>query len=153
MTFDPCPHQKTQIILSAGKYIRKLKGLPEENNITVLYEETCHLLDIPVAFLDSSIANKLPSPGEMKDVNRNFIVPRKDCPACGRSMVLSPICQSCKDAEGGKYKSGYKCEACGFMDEKSEKFFTRRLVDMGVEIPTGTKASWGIKTATDEGLK
>lgn len=153
MVFDPCPHRITQLVLKAGAIIRQLKGLPEENNITVLFNETAPLLGIAVVPMDSRKIDHLPSPSEMKNESGEFIVPRKDCSNCGGTMVLGPICPSCKDAEGGKYRSGYKCEACQFVDEKTHEFFTQRLSRMGVEIPEGMKQAMGIKTLTDDGLK
>lgn len=145
MVFDPCPHQITQIVLKAGAIIRQLKGLPEEKNITILYNETAPLLGIIVVPMDSKTVNHLPSPAEMKDEAGRFVVPRKDCPKCGGIMVLGPICSSCTDAEGGKYKTGYKCEVCQFVDDKNEEFFTQRLSRMGIEIPGGMKQAMGIK--------
>jgi hypothetical protein len=153
MPFDPCQHQSTQIILKAGTVIRQLKGLPEERNITVLYNETAPLLGIEPIMLSSRDVNHLPSPSEMKDEEGQLIVPRKDCPKCGGSMVLGPICPSCIDAEGGKYKSGYKCEGCQFVDDKTHEFFIQRLSRMGVEIPEGMKQAMGIRTLTDQGLE
>jgi hypothetical protein len=153
MVFDPCPHQITQIILKAGAVIRKLKGLPEEKNITILYNETVTILGMAISKVDSSTISHLPSPGEMRDEFGKFIVPRKGCYKCGGTMVLGPICQSCEDAEGGKYKSGYKCESCQFVDDKSEMFFTQRLTAMGVDVPEGIKQVLGIKTLVDDGLK
>jgi hypothetical protein len=153
MTFDPCPHKITQLVLKSGAIIRQLKGLPEEKNITTLYNETAPLLGISPTVVSSSDADHLPSPGEIRDDLGKFVVPRKDCPKCGGTTVLGPICQSCEDAEGGKYKSGYKCEACQLVDDKTEEFFTQRLTRMGVEVPEGMKQALGIRTLTDEGLK
>jgi len=153
MTFDPCPHQITQLVIKAGILRRKELGLPEENNITTLYDEMALLLGIVIAQMNSGMVDHLPSPAEMKDETGKFVVPRKDCPKCGGTAVLESICGSCKDAEGGKYKSGYKCEACQFVDDKTEEFFTQRLSRMGIEIPEGMKIALGIKTITDDGLK
>jgi len=158
MTFDPCPEQKTQIILRAGRIIRKLKGLPDERNITVLYNETALLLGIPPQKMNSQMADHLPAPHEMKDEQGRSFIPRKDCPKCGKKdfLVLASICPSCKDSEGGKYHSGWKCigKDCGFITDKSEMYFTQRLKAEGGEIPqSGSKESLGIKTITDDGLK
>jgi hypothetical protein len=157
MVFDPCPEQKTQIVVKAGILRRRELGLPEEKNITTLYNEMAPLLGIVVASKSSRTVNHLPSPAEMKDEKGEFIIPRKDCPKCGGSMTmpLGPICPSCKDSEGGIYRSGYKCEVktCEYVDDKNEEFFTQRLSRMGVEIPTGPKQAMGIKTITDDGLK
>jgi len=153
MVFDPCPHHITQIVLQAGAIIRALKGLPEEKNITKLYQETAPLFGLPPTQMNSMTANHYPTIEESeKELGAKWI-PRKACPKCDAMMILSPICQSCADAEGGKYKTGYKCVACGFVDDKSPLFFSQRLKEMGVEIPEGMKQNIGIKTITDEGLK
>ena len=154
MTFDPCPHQITQLVLKAGAVIRELKGLPEEKNITVLYNETAPLLGIIVVPMDSRTVNHLPSPAEMKDEKGRFVVPRKDCPKCGgkETMLLTPLCKSCEDAEGGKFNTAWVCQACQ-NKEKSEKFLTQWLNELGVEIPEGMKQAIGIKTLTNDGLK
>jgi hypothetical protein len=153
MAFDICQHQINQVIIRAGAAFRKIKGLPEEKNISILLNEAASLLGIPPQLMSSSESDHLPSPGEMKSELGNFIVPRKPCSKCKGEMVLGPICPSCKDAEGGKYKSGYKCEVCQFIDDKSEMFFAQRLSSLGVEIPEGPKQALGIKTLTDKGLE
>jgi hypothetical protein len=153
MVFDPCPHKITQLVLQAGRIIRQLKGLPEENNITVLYNETAPLLGISVVQMSSANADHLPSPAEMRDEKGRLLVPRKDCPKCSGVMVLGPICPSCTDSENGRYKSGYKCELCQFVDDKNEMFFSQRLTSMGIEVPEGVKQVLGIKTLTDKGLE
>ena len=154
MTFDPCEHQKTQIVLKAGAIIRQLRGLPEENNITLLYNETAPLLGIIVQTMSSKDVDHLPSTAEMRNEQGNFVVPRKDCPKCGskKNMLLTPLCKSCADAEGGKFKTAWVCSTCQ-NKEKSEKFFTQWLNELGVEIPEGMKQAIGIKTLTNDGLK
>lgn len=157
MAFDACEHKIRQIVIKAAIEMRKIKGEPEEKNITVLFNEVAPILGIMVVPLSSKDVNHLPSPAEMKNENGTFIIPNKPCPKCGKVTFLSSICQSCKDAEEGKYKSGYKCDerngGCGFIDEKTEEWITQRLSRMGVEIPTGRKDSLGIKTITNNGLK
>ena len=156
MAYDlnACQHQITQIILRAGAMIRQIKGLPEEKNITILYDETVPLLGIAPKLISSNDADHLPAPHEMRKPNGSFIVPRKDCSQCGgkETMLLTPLCKSCKDAEKGKFKTAWICQACP-NKEKSEKFFTQWLNELGVEIPNGMKQTMGIKTLTDEGLK
>jgi hypothetical protein len=154
MVFDPCPHQITQVVLRAGAIIRKLKGLPEENNITILYNETAPLLGVAVTQMRSSDADHLPSPSEMKDPGGQFVIPRKDCPECGAKsgMILAPLCQSCKDSDGGKYKTAWTCLSCQYK-EVSKKIFSQVLTDLGIEVPQGMKVALGIKTLTNEGLK
>ena len=157
MTFDPCPEKITQIVIKAAKLRRKELSLPEEKNITVLYGEMAPLLGIPVVQRNSNMVDHLPSPAEMKDDEGRFIVPNKPCPQCGKITFLNPICQSCDAAEGGKYKSGYTCDkkhgGCGLIDEKTGEWITQRLKRMGMNVPSGTKESLGIKTLTDDGLK
>jgi len=153
MSFDPCPHRITQLVLRAGAIIRQLKGLPEEKNVTILYNETAPMLGVAIIPMNSRVTNHLPTPGEIRREDGKFVVPRKECPKCGATMVLGPICRSCKDAEEGKYRSGYKCITCQFVDEKTDEFFSQRLSRMGIEVPDGMKETMGIKTLTDEGLK
>jgi len=157
MTFDPRVHQDRQTLIQVATVRRRLKGLPEEKNITVLYNEICSILELPLVEISSQDADHLPAPSEMKNEKGEFSIPNKPCPKCGKVTFLSSICQSCKDAEGGKYKSGYTCDekrgGCGFVDEKTDEWITERLTRMGREVPTGTKESLGIKTITDDGLK
>jgi len=167
MTFDPCPEQKVQIILKAGRVIRKLMGLPEENNITLLYNETALLLDISVHPMNSSAVDHLPAPSEMKGKNGHFTVPRENCPVCGKenSFRLDPLCLSCEDAEGGKYKSMWFCgerergtkdlvsgSGCGHK-ERIQESLVQYCRKNNIEVPFGFKKDTGIETLTDEGLK
>lgn len=167
MAFDPCKHQITQLIIKAGAAFRVLQNLPEENNITKLYNEAAPLLGIePIQKNTTKDGDHLPAPHEMRKPNGSFVVPRKDCFPCGRkeSMMLVALCQSCEDSEQGKYKTMWLCgekdlngvfipeSGCGHKD-KSEKFFTQWMTEMGIEIPNGPKKDFGIKTMTDDGLK
>lgn len=156
MVFDPCPHQITQVIIKAAILRRKELGLPEENNITTLYKELAPLLGIPIARMTSGQVDHLPSPSEMKGEGGNFVIPRKDCPKCGTKdgKILISLCPSCKDSEGGKYHSAWKCMTrdCDEI-EKSEKFLTQVLSEMGIEFQSGSKKEAGIQTLTDDGLK
>jgi ribosomal protein L32 len=157
MAFDSCEHRIRQIIIKAAILRRKEGNLPEDNNITTLYNEMAPLLGISVVQMNSRDANHLPSPSEMKNEKGEFIIPNKICPKCGKITFLSSICQSCEAAENGLYKTGYTCDersgGCGFVDEKTGEFYSQRLSRMGKDVPTGTKESLGIKTATDDGLK
>jgi hypothetical protein len=150
-----CQDRITHIVLKAGRLIRQLKGLPEENNITTLYNETAPLLGIPVRTMSSREVNHLPSPAEMVNDKGVFLIPRKDCPNCNEknTVILVSLCPSCKDSEGGKYHSAWTCQKCGIITEKSEKFLTQVLNEMKIEIPNGRKQDFGIKTITDNGLK
>jgi len=152
MTFDPCPHQITQLVLKAGAIIRQLKGLPEEKNITILYNETAPLLGIIVQTMSSKDVDHLPSPEESARAGQ-YVGPTKSCNQCSGKMLLHPLCKACTDAEGGKYKTAWICMENKEHKEKSEKFFTQILNELGAEIPEGMKQTMGIKTLTDEGLK
>ena len=161
MAFDPQAHQDRQTLIRAATIRRKLKGLPEEKNITILYNEICAILELPIIEISSLNADHLPAPHEMKNVQGDFMVPRKDCPLCGSrdSVILTPLCGSCKDAEGGKFKSAWVCQGAQCKDkeggykERSEKAFVQWLSELGIKIPTGSKMDLGIKTMTDSGLK
>jgi len=157
MDFNICEHHIRDLVLKAGVVIRQLKGLPEEKNITVLYNETAPLLGITPFQMHSGDINHLPAPAEVRTDRGAFAIPRKDCEHCGgkETVVLYPLCQSCEEAEGGKYKAAWTCQSkdCGYK-EKLEKPFIEILEELGVEIPNGaSKQSLGIKTMTDEGLK
>lgn len=158
MNFDPQVHKDRIILIECARIRRRLKGLPAEGNITVLYNEICEILGLPLAEISSKDADHLPAPHEMvMPDGKKFKNPSKVCPKCGKTSFLSDICQSCKDAENGKYRSGYICDerfdGCGFIDEKTHEFFSQRLSRMGIEVPEGMKNALGIKTITDEGIK
>jgi len=153
MDFDACEHKMRLLLIQFGQYLN-----PEEKDVTKLYRNACNALQIPVVMVNSLVADHLPAPWEMKDEKGEFFVPRKKCPKCGKenSLILASICAACKDSENGKFKSAWKCldeGECGFITEKSEKFFSQRLKEMGREVPNGSKEMLGIKTITDEGLK
>ncbi len=154
MAFNQCNHEIKALLIQFGRVIRDIKGLPTERNITVLYEEALRALGIPHIETNTGQADHLPSPAEMKDEKGDFIIPRKDCPQCGekQSVTLTSLCVGCQDAEGGKYKTAWICTKCTYKD-KSTKFFSQLLSEMGIEVPTGFKQAMGIKTLTDEGLK
>jgi len=158
MTFDPCPHQITQIVLKAGAIIRELKGFPEERNVTTLYNETAPLLGISPTQMSSSDVDHLPSPQEMKGSDGTSMIPLQKCPKCGKdSMEIFGLCPTCEDAKGengepGKYKTKFVCKECSHF-EKSEKHMVIWLQEMGVEFGNQTKKELGIKTITDGGTK
>jgi hypothetical protein len=163
MEFDACEHKIRQIIIKAGREIRRIKGLPEEKNITVIFNEVADLFGVKKT-LTSRDANHLPSPHEMKNDKGMFIIPRKDCPHCGRKegLSLKSLCRSCIDSEGGKYNTMYSCEevgpdgkpiGCGFKSDKSEKFMSQIMTELNPDWDGGIKKDLGIKTITDEGLK
>jgi len=169
MSFDACEHKIRLMIIEFGRALRKVQGLPEENNVTVLYKEVLKAMGIVETPMTSRDINHLPAPHEMKDDQGQFTIPRKDCPQCGRKEGLSlvSICPSCTDSEGGKYHSMWTCidtdAGCGsrfYIDTdgvlqvgKSEKFMTQVLNELGINFGTGTKEEMGIKTITDAGIK
>ena len=50
------------------------------------------------------------------------VFPKRDCQRCGhqKSMQLRPLCGGCKEAQGGKFKTVWRCLKCGH-EEVSEK--------------------------------
>jgi len=159
MEFDLCKFQVNNVLVKAGKLIRQLKGLPEERDISKLCREAALLLGIPIeqTLFTSKEASVLPRAQDISNGKNNFYIPRKDCPVCKaeKSLILVSLCPTCKDAEGGKYHSAWRCDnkECMATIDKSEKFITQALKDLGQEVPTGTKEELGIKTLTDEGVK
>src|SRR4030067_453022 len=148
MSFDPCPHLIKQLIIRCGQLLH-----PEEKDITKLYLETTALLGMaPISTVattdgqgqfdagNSVSANRLPAPGEMKKPDGSWVVPRRNCSECGgiNTTIIYPLCRSCKDAEGGTYKSMWECTECHFK-ERSEKAFVQWMDELGINTPTGRK--------------
>lgn len=158
MTFNPDIHQVKLIIIKCGEALRKAKGLPEEKNITNLYEEASILLGIPTISVTTRDANRIPTPYKMVKENGTPIIPLKKCPKCGQdAMQMFGLCRTCEDAKGengevGKYKVKFECTKCHFK-ERSEKPMVIWLQEMGVDFSNQSKKELGIKTITDTGLK
>jgi len=154
MVFDACDHKIRQLVIRAAEEIRKAKGLPEEKNITVLFNEAAPLLGVIAATLSSRNVSKLPAPHEMVNEAGKLLIPRRDCPKCGgkECMSLYALCTGCTDAEGGKYLTKWECSLCGHK-ERFGKAFVQWLDEMGIDFQPGMKADMGIKTATDKGLE
>lgn len=152
MDFDLCEHRIVQLIIRAGNLLREAKGLPEEKNITIIYNETAPLFGIIPKQHSSREADHLPTPEESARVApQNPYV--QTCPECGeKSYYMVAICSSCKASEGGKYKVQFDCFKC-MHSEKSEEPMVVWLERLGIDFGTQTKASLGIKTLTDDGLK
>ena len=156
MAFDPNVHLMKLLVIRCGNEIRKAKGLPEEKNITVVYNETAELLGIaPVVTTTRTAGSRSPAPHEMVAENGFPLIPKRVCPVCGQETVeLHSICGGCADAEGGKFKTLWKCSVseCSFK-EKSGKPLVVWLQEMGIDFGNQTKKSLGIKTITDDGLE
>ena len=150
MSFDICEQKMRTLIIKAGIEIRKLKGLPEEKNITVIYNETAPLLGIAPIQFTSDKMDHLPTPGESVRENPKLA---QICPKCGeRTYYVRDLCRGCKEAEGGKYKTKLECFKCHYTERSEEPsvvWLGRWKIDFGMQ----TKASLGIKTVTDEGIK
>ena|SRR3989337_1089869 len=147
MAFDLCDHKTKQIIIKFGKLI-----WPEEKNITVLYQKASEAIGMEVVKTTSAMANHLPTPEESAKENpqSKFSI---ICPKCNKkSYVLHSLCKGCKDAEGGIYKTMFKCYECHHV-EKSKEPLVIWMQRLGIEFGTQSKESLGIKTVTDEGLK
>ena len=54
------------------------------------------------------------------------VFPKLDCSKCchKKSMQLRPLCGGCKEAQGGKFKTAWRCLKCGH-EEVSEKGITQ----------------------------
>jgi len=158
MAFNPEIHQVKLIIIKCGKALREAKGLPEEKNITTLYEEASAILGMPTISTTTQDADHLPAPHEMVRENGTPIIPLRKCPRCGKeAMQMFGLCHTCKDAEGengeiGKYKVKFECKECQFQ-EKSDKPMVLWLQEMGVDFGMMSKKNLGIKTITDDGIK
>jgi predicted amidophosphoribosyltransferase len=94
----------------------------------------------------------LPTPEESARANPDHPMVNI-CPVCRKkSYYLTSICRSCKESEGGKYKTVLECFECHHK-EKSEDPIVVWLDKWKIEYKTQTKASLGIGTLTDEGVK
>jgi hypothetical protein len=143
--FDACLHQIRRLAIKAGKEIRKAKGLPEEKNITLIYNEVAPLLGLSPEPLDSLIhGSKTPSPHETM-VNGRPLIPRADCPQCGEKDTLIPssICRTCEDWEQG-FRSRYRCLNCNY-EEKFTKTLSEWASEVNPDWRGGMKAEVGIE--------
>jgi hypothetical protein len=151
MGYDLCLHQITQIILRAGEIIRETKGLPPENNVTILFEETAPLFGIETKKTNSMDADRLPTVAD-KLAEKGITI---KCPKCEKPTYrMFGICPSCSDSENGKYATKFICSECGGM-EKSVKPVAVWLDVLGIDPGERmiSKEMLGIKTITDEGIK
>lgn len=140
MRFDPEEHLERLKIIQRGREL-----FPGEKNISVLYKKTCAHLGIEIKKLKAKEVDHLPTPQETG--------PFFKCPKCDKeTLLILGLCGTCKDAEGGKFKTKLECGDCGFK-ELSQKFVVQVLNEHGFDFKTQTKRSLGIKTLTDEGVK
>jgi len=164
MAFDASVHLETLRLIEVARQLRMAGGLPEERNVTILHQEGANHEGKEVVKFTSRKVNHLPAPHEMQNDAGKFIVPRKDCPQCGRKdgLSLKSLCSSCTDSEGGKYHTMYSCEeigsdgkplGCGFKTEKSEKFMAQIMSEENPDWQSGMKKELKIGTITDAGLK
>jgi hypothetical protein len=163
MPIDICQHRETQILIKVAQALRKLKGMPEQNNVSILHQEGLDFIGMPRPMIDSNNADRPPTTIEQL-MAKGYPVPVKNCEACGtkRSVTLTSICQSCKDAVGG-YLSMWVCLRCGWKNKLKKSFIAiwrESLRETGMTeaeidqvIPQGTKEALGIKTMTDNGLR
>jgi hypothetical protein len=158
MAFDPKVHEVKQILIKCGRALREAKGLPEENNITILYNEASMALGVPLIETTTLDSDHLPSPREMMNPNGLPVIPLQKCPKCGKdSMEIFGLCPTCEDAKGengepAKYKTKFVCKECSY-SERSEKHMVIWLQEMGVDFGNQSKKELGIKTITNEGIK
>lgn len=155
MAFNPEIHQVKQILIKCGAALRRAKGLPEETNITILYNEASEALGLPLIETTTADANRIPLPHEMTLPTGKFVVPRKDCPKCGKSdsVVLTSVCGKCEEFKQG-YRSSWSClsKGCDYK-ELSTRSYGSWLDELVPNWESGMKKDMGIQTRTDEGLK
>jgi len=147
MKFNAEEHLERIRIITYGR-----KKWPDEKNITKLYQMACKDLGVEAKTISTSTASRLPTPEESakEDPKSKFSI---ICPKCSKkSYVLHPLCKSCKDAEGGIYRSAFKCYECGKM-ERSKEPLVIWMQRLGIEFGTQSKESLGVRTITDEGVK
>jgi predicted Zn-ribbon and HTH transcriptional regulator len=149
--FDPCDHKIRQLVIRAGKLLRKAKGLPEEKNITIIFEETAPLLGVFIGTMNSAIVDHLPRLEEMKDEQGKLILPAKDCPKCGSKQSVFPmsVCSNCADWKEG-YRSSWSCisRGCGYKELLKTSYAT--LLD---EVAPGWQKFRQQWKQTEEGVK
>jgi len=147
MSFNIEEHQERQKIINYGR-----ERWPEENNITILYKKACVEMGIEEKVLTSESVNHLPTPQESAKENPHHPLVQI-CPECGKkAYTLRGLCRSCKDAEGGIYRTMFECFECKHK-ERSKEPMVVWLDRLGIDFKTQSKASLGIKTLTDAGLK
>ena len=147
MKFDAEEHTERQRIINHGR-----TKWPNEKNITILYRMACKDLGIEPKTISTAIASRLPTPEESAKENpqSKFAIL---CPSCGKkSSVLHGLCRSCKDSEGGKYKTMFRCYECKYQ-VKSTEHLVVWMQRLGIEFGTQSKQSLGIETIIDKGDK
>ena len=151
MAWDACKHLLKMVIINAERECQRLEKKSNEPNITLLYEAGSRRFGVDYIETNSrDDAKKLPGPYDNESESR---MPILKCPGCGKwSFKLYGICGGCKDSEDGKYHSAWKCDHCDYI-EKTEKFQTQILNELGVDFGNVPKAKLGIRTITDEGIK
>ena len=145
--FDAEEHKTRQELL---RYARA--KYPDEKNITKLYHLACRDRGIEPTTLSTKIADHLPTPAESarEHPESKFNLA---CPKCGkRTYVLHGLCTGCKEAEGGTYKTAFRCHECGHY-ERSKEPLVIWMQRLGIEFGTQSKKSLGVKTITDDGVK
>jgi hypothetical protein len=158
MAFDIKIHDVKQILIKCGRALREAKGLPEINDITILYNEASRALGIPIIETTTLDADHLPAPHEMMKPDGMPEIPLRRCPKCGQeSMQIFGLCPTCEDAKGengepGKYRTKFMCTECKH-EERSEKHMVIWLQEMGVDFGNQSKKALGIKTITNDGIK
>jgi len=147
MKFNAEEHTEIQRRINYGR-----TKWPSQKNITKLYEMACRDLGVESKIISMPTSNHLSIPEEsVKESIQSKLSAL--CPKCGKkSFTLYPLCRSCKDAEGGKYKVIFRCYECKF-EGKSMEPLVVWLERLGIEFGTQSRKSLGIKTITDGGLK
>lgn len=151
---DPYADLMRLMVITCGEKLREARGQDRESDLEKLYREAALELGIPEPppkpvydpeHPPQGGVSKFPSPEETG--------PFGECPKCHKqTLVIKSLCLSCEKAEGGKYKTEWKCtnKECDY-DEVSALFLVQAYNQFGILIPEGMKKALGIKTVTDEG--
>lgn len=136
MPFDECKQKFNLLLVRVGQYLN-----PEEKNVTALSKQAGIFFGFPPYLLTTQDGDHLPSPAETG--------PFAECPGCNKkTLIILEICQTCEEAEKGKFKTKFLCPSCGYQ-EKSTLFLIQAYNKFGLEIPEGFKQSLGIKILKD----
>jgi len=150
MAFDVCDHKIRQLVIRAAQIFRSLKGLPEEKNITILFNEAAPLFGIPSDSIPSSRADHLPTPAETVPPDSPLL---RICPRCKqKSFLLNSYCPKCPEFTEQGYRSFFECMKCGYKENSTDPVVVW-LEKLGVQFTNQSKQSLGLKTKTPDGIR
>jgi hypothetical protein len=140
MNQTECNLQLLKLLVKFGRLL-----LPEEKHIDSLITKTALLINftLPAIHPQAPADPAKPPPAP----------PCFPCPVCGKiKLIVRPICPSCLKSEGGKFNTLLTCGACAY-ESATPKFLIQVYKDFKYDFKQGFKATLGIQTHTDGGLK